>query len=106
LEKTRKENGVDGGSHVLIQWKPVHVIMERLMISTRIEEEIKRWMAKRKSAVVFDLIQGKTTVAEASHVYDLSPSEIDSRSMMASQKSCKPYYRKGNDPSLFTCNRA
>jgi len=30
------------------------------------EEDIKRWTAKRKSAMVLDIIEGKTTVAEAS----------------------------------------
>lgn len=42
------------------------------------EDEIKRWTAKRKSALVLEIIQGKTTVAEASRAYDLSPSEIES----------------------------
>lgn len=41
------------------------------------DEDIKRWTAKRKSALVMDIIQGKTTVAEASRTYDLSPSEIE-----------------------------
>ena len=41
------------------------------------EEEIKRWTAKRKSALVLEIIQGKTTVAEASRAYDLPPSEIE-----------------------------
>jgi len=41
------------------------------------EDEIKRWTAKRKSALVLDIIQGKTTVAEASRSYDLAPSEIE-----------------------------
>ena len=40
-------------------------------------EEIKRWTAKRKSALVLDIIQGRTTVAEASRSHDLSPSEIE-----------------------------
>lgn len=31
----------------------------------------------RKSALVLDIIQGKTTVAEASRSYDLSPAEIE-----------------------------
>ncbi|VVE11618.1 transposase [Pandoraea terrae] len=35
------------------------------------EEEIKRWTAKRKSALVLDIIQGKTTVAEATRVSHL-----------------------------------
>lgn len=41
------------------------------------DEDIKRWAAKRKRALVLDIIQGKTTVAEASRAYDLSPSEIE-----------------------------
>lgn len=44
---------------------------------TKMDEDIKRWTAKRKSALVLDVIQGKTTVAEASRAYDLSPSEIE-----------------------------
>jgi transposase-like protein len=46
-------------------------------MSMVMEEEIKRWTAKRKSALVVEIIQGKTTVAEASRAYDLSPSEIE-----------------------------
>ena len=30
------------------------------------EDEIKRWAAKLESALVLEIIQGKTTVAEAS----------------------------------------
>ena len=41
------------------------------------EDEIKRWTAKRKSALVLEIIQGKTTVAEASRAYDLPPSEVE-----------------------------
>ena len=40
-------------------------------------EENKRWSAKRKSALVLEIIQGKTTVAEASRQFDLSPSELE-----------------------------
>ncbi|MCF7767463.1 DUF1153 domain-containing protein [Achromobacter pulmonis] len=46
-------------------------------MSTKMEEDIKRWTAKRKGALVLDIIQGKTTVAEASRQYDLSPSEVE-----------------------------
>lgn len=35
-------------------------------MSTLMEEDIKRWTAKRKTALVLDIIQGKTTVSEAS----------------------------------------
>ena len=38
---------------------------------------VKRWTAKRKSALVVEIIQGKTTLAEASRTYDLAPSEIE-----------------------------
>ena len=46
-------------------------------MSTMMDEEIKRWTAKRKSALVLEIIQGKTTVAEACRQYDLPPSEIE-----------------------------
>jgi transposase-like protein len=35
-------------------------------------ENFKRWTAKRKMALVLDIIQGKTTTAEASRSLDLS----------------------------------
>jgi transposase-like protein len=41
------------------------------------EDDIERWTAKRKTALILDIIQGKTTVAEASRAYDLPPSEIE-----------------------------
>ena len=41
------------------------------------EDDIKRWTAKRKAALVMEIIQGKTTVAEASRSFDLPPSEIE-----------------------------
>lgn len=46
-------------------------------MSTTMDEDIKRWTAKRKSALVLEIIQGKTTVAEASRQYDLPPAEIE-----------------------------
>jgi len=41
------------------------------------DEDIKRWTAKRKAALVLEIIQGKTTVAEASRQYDLPPADIE-----------------------------
>lgn len=41
------------------------------------DDSNKRWTAKRKTALVLEIIQGKTTVAEASRSFDLSPSEIE-----------------------------
>ena len=47
-------------------------------MSSQMNEENKRWSAKRKSALVMEIIQGKTTVAEASLQFDLTPSELES----------------------------
>ena len=46
-------------------------------MSTLMDEEIKRWTARRKTALVLEIIQGKTTVAEASRAHDLPISEIE-----------------------------
>ena len=46
-------------------------------MSTLMEDEIKRWTARRKAALVLEIIQGKTTVAEASRAHDLPPSEME-----------------------------
>ena len=46
-------------------------------MSTLMEDDIKRWTAKRKTALVLEIIQGKTTVAEASRAFDLQPSEVE-----------------------------
>ena len=50
----------------------------KIRMSMAMDDEIKRWTARRKSALVLEIIQGKTTVAEASRAYDLPPSEIES----------------------------
>jgi transposase-like protein len=47
-------------------------------MSIEMDEEIKRWTASLKSALVLEIIQGKTTVSESSRQFDLSPSEIES----------------------------
>lgn len=47
-------------------------------MSQVMEEEIKRWTARRKSALVLEILQGKATVAGASRQFDLTPSEIES----------------------------
>ena len=46
-------------------------------MSAVMEEEIKLWTARRKAALVLEIIQGKTTVAEASRAFDITPSEIE-----------------------------
>jgi transposase-like protein len=46
-------------------------------MSMAIDDIINRWTAKRKTALVIEIIQGETMVAEASRSFDLSPSEIE-----------------------------
>ncbi len=46
-------------------------------MSTLMEDDIKRWTAKRKTALVLDIIQGKTTISEASRAFDLNHSEVE-----------------------------
>ena len=46
-------------------------------MSTVMEEETKRWTAKRKAALVVEIIQANTTIAEASRAFDIAPSEIE-----------------------------
>lgn len=41
------------------------------------DEDIKRWTARRKSALVLDILQGRTSVSEAARQFDLTPSEIE-----------------------------
>ena len=41
------------------------------------EVDFKRWTAKRKAALVTEILQRKTPVCEAASPFDLSPSEIE-----------------------------
>jgi hypothetical protein len=43
-------------------------------MSIGMDEEVKRWTARRKSALVLDIIQWRTTVSESSRQFDLPPS--------------------------------
>lgn len=46
-------------------------------MNLNMDDSIKRRKAKLKTALVIEIIQGKTTAAEASWSFDLSPSEIE-----------------------------
>lgn len=46
-------------------------------MSEVMEEEIKRWTARRNSALVLEIIQGKTTVAAASRQFDLTRPRVE-----------------------------
>lgn len=41
------------------------------------EPDIKRWTAKRKAALVKELMRGQTTLSEAARLHDQLPSEIE-----------------------------
>ena len=43
----------------------------------KLQPEIKRMTAKKKAEVVMNIFQGKTTVAEVSRQYDLTPAVIE-----------------------------
>lgn len=43
-----------------------------------LEEEIKRWTARRKSALVLEITQGKAMAGAASRQFELTPAEIES----------------------------
>ncbi len=42
-----------------------------------VEEDFKRWTAKRKAALLTEILQGETSFPEAARSFDLSPSEIE-----------------------------
>lgn len=48
-------------------------------MSIAINENINRWTGKCKTALIIEIIQGKSTVSAAGPSYDLTPSEIGSR---------------------------
>lgn len=40
-------------------------------------DDIKRWTARRKAAVVLDIVKGKTTAAEVARSHDLTLAEVE-----------------------------
>ena len=46
-------------------------------MSMKMEDDIKRWTAKRKAGLVMEIIQGKTSISEASRAFDVAPAEIE-----------------------------
>jgi transposase-like protein len=41
------------------------------------EQDIKRWTAKRRAALVVEILRGQTTVTEAARTHDLKASDIE-----------------------------
>ena len=46
-------------------------------MSMTMDDSIKCWTEKCKTALVIEIVQGKKTVAEASRSFDLTPSEVE-----------------------------
>ena len=40
-------------------------------------QDVKRWTAKRRAALVVEILSGKTTIAEAARAHDLKVSDIE-----------------------------
>ncbi len=40
-------------------------------------DQVKRWAAKRKTAVVLDLIKGKTNTSDVARKHDLTAAEVE-----------------------------
>jgi len=41
------------------------------------EDDINCWTAKKRAALVTEIIRGKTTFSEGSRSFDIAPSEIE-----------------------------
>lgn len=41
------------------------------------KDDVQRWTAKRKAAVVIEILQGKTTAAEVARAHGLTVGEIE-----------------------------
>jgi transposase-like protein len=54
-------------------------------MSTAVKEEFKRWTAKRKAQLVLNILQGRTTVAEASRAFGNPPSGLRGSELEFSQ---------------------
>jgi len=46
-------------------------------MSMTMEYDIERLTTKRNAALVMEIVQGKTTIVEASRVFDVSPAESE-----------------------------
>lgn len=66
------------GNDLLVSCSGAPLSQKETPFSEVMEEEIKRWTARRRSALVFEIIQFKAPVAAASRQSDLTPEEIAS----------------------------
>lgn len=41
------------------------------------QDEVQRWTAKRRAALVLEILKGKTTIAEAARTHGLTVAEVE-----------------------------
>jgi hypothetical protein len=46
-------------------------------MSTMMDEEIRRRTTRRESALILEIVQGRTTLAQKARKFELTPAEID-----------------------------
>src|SRR5660398_221462 len=52
---------------------------EVVIVSEELPEEVQRWTAKRRSALIVSIIRGETSVQEAARKYGLTVAEVEDR---------------------------
>ena len=67
-------------------------------MSITMDEEIKRWTALRKAALVLEIVQGKTMVAEAAGSLTCSPPRSRNESTRARRGLRRPARQAGRCP--------
>jgi len=50
---------------------------EEVAVMTDVPDEVQRWTAKRKAAVVMSIVKGETSAAEAARKHGLTIAEIE-----------------------------
>jgi len=48
-------------------------------VSDELPEELQRWTAKRRSALIVSIMKGETSVQEAARKYGLTVAEVEDR---------------------------
>src|SRR5665811_1608782 len=83
LTGPRKEYRHAQGKDILLpsDLKPPPAMMkswqEVVIVSEELPEEVQRWTAKRRSALIVSIIRGETSVQEAARKYGLTVAEVE-----------------------------
>jgi hypothetical protein len=79
LQGTRKEIHLPKKSERVNPPTEILLMLQgrNVTIGGKLDDSIKQWTAKRKSALAIEIIQGKTIVGEASRSCDFEPFETE-----------------------------